>query len=531
MKESGLNYFYNELTLNTGFWDVLYTFEEGVGTNINSISGAQNSFNGTLTNSLNFWQKPGSGFFNGNPVIINNASGLFSNTWTMFFAYEKINTNNAILFSSINNNSGFQIGLTDSNKPYFLSPSNQQVIVACDNNFSSKNLISFSYLPNYLTIGYYNFTSQEVEAEFFNYNFNLIRSDNWNLGPSYTGYMDYFGYFSTYYDQNILSQLFSGIYNYPMGIGYNIQTTCSSGITGYQNVSFITTGITGYTLTTNPQTGDYAGVFPVSNTLISLTGIISNIIILSGITGTNCIIQTGSSFTQFEILSGYASSYGMQKIQLFEYLQQNDVVKDSYSYNLFDNNYNYTSTFNFTGFYLNQLYTTGQINIFLNSIGEANSGWYITGNYLIFTGCSATDLLFFDTATGNKNMFTVSGGLITFPFNYIGQEIFLNGINLISGYSFSTNDSSITLLNPITGINGYIFEYPIILNFNTGNYNEKTVNTFSRNTSNVYLNGARQQINIQYVEGAIFDNLSGNYYNNLSQTIIYDDNNNYWNTF
>ena len=118
MKESGINYFYGQLGLNTGNFGVYYAFEDNAGSNVVSVSGAQTGYSGTLSSVGNFWSSPGSGFFTGQTLTINNTSGLSSSAWTKIFIYEKIDTNACILFDSLNGVSGYRIGVTSSNKPF-----------------------------------------------------------------------------------------------------------------------------------------------------------------------------------------------------------------------------------------------------------------------------------------------------------------------------------------------------------------------------------------------------------------------------
>jgi hypothetical protein len=535
-KESGLNYFFQNQGLFSSTWDILYTFEAGAGTLINSISGAQSQFSGVLQNTANFWQKPGSGFFNGSPITIQNASGLYSPAWTMVFVYEKTTNNGGILFSSLNGTSGFQIGITDTNKPYFQTNNNGQIIVSSLNNYGSKNAVSFSYLPNYIGIGNYNFTSQTLEQEGFINNYNFTESDNWQLAPSWTGYMDYFMYFEQYYDGNVLNTLLSGLYNYPTGTGYNIQINCVTGIiTGFQNTVIVNTGITGYIVTYNTGTGytDYSGIFPPSTTQTPLTGILNSGLLSSGVTGNICYSTTGSQIILFSVLSGYVSSFGMDKLQLFTPIAKNDIIKNSASFALYDNNYNIPTIPGYSGFYINSnsnIVSGNQINMFLNGIAQSTQGWFLSGNNLLMTGVNNSEVLYIDNKVGNQNIFAATSGIISFPFNYSGQEIFFNGINLISGADYVNNGTGITLINNITGITGYIFEYPIVLVFQTGNYSEITGQRFDRGTSNVYLNGVRQGLGSDYVEGSAFDLFSGNYFNNSQNYLrfIYSDTNNFW---
>ena len=138
------------------------------------------------------------------------------------------------------------------------------------------------------------------------------------------------------------------------------------------------------------------------------------------------------------------------------------------------------------------------------------------------------DLATFDLKSGNKNIFTVTGGLTGFAFSYSGQEIFLNGVNLVSGYDFVLNGGILNLTSQNTGISGYIFEYPIVLTPRTGTSPMITGSLFWRNTSNIYLNGVRQPNYRTYIEGGIFDMLSGQSFNNSNLIELYDNDDFYW---
>lgn len=530
MKESGINYFFTKLELDTGSFSIMYLFEEGSGTNINSVSGAYSGFSGTLSNSSNFWTKPGSGFFSGNTITINNASGLNSTNWTKIFIFEKINTNDCILYDSLSGSSGYRIGITKTNKPYFESFNQEPIIATSSNNYSSKNLLAVSYLTNFVTFGLYNFNSQKLETESFNYPFEINNSYNCKLGNNITGYIDLFIYYNSYLSPQVIGQWCSGVYVRKTGTAYETYTICNTGITGYQEITFIETGITGYSINPSGDEGrDYfTGAFPLNYNEVQLTGIISSGIIYSGVIGTNCEIITGSQIDSLEFLTGYASSFNMEKIQIFDYICLSDKVKLSYDYTPFNDIYNKFGIRNYSGYLLSEQYDTGFIDLFYNGVGQSNFGWITTGDFIIISGAIYNDLAFFDIKSGNKLVFQVTGGLTGYSFNYSGQEIYLNGVNLISGEDFVLNNGIVNITNLNTGITGYIFEYPIVLNFQTGNTGMKILQGFQRNTSNIYLNGIRQPNKLAYIESAKFDLLSGTYFNYSGVESIYDNTDLYW---
>ncbi len=529
MKESGFNYFAGQLGLNTGSFGAMYTFEDGAGTNVSSVSGADPLYSGTLSSATNFWLKPGSGFSSGTTVTINNASGLHSEAWTKIFVFERVNVNPCILFDSLTGVSGHRIGVTKSNKLYFESFNEEPVVAASSNNYSSKNAVSVSYLTNSVTLGLYNFNGKTLESESFDYPFQVTRSDTQTLGGQFTGYWDYYIHRTDYLSPDVVGQWMSGLYARPTGYGFDVQTICVTGITGYQNVFVGVTGVTGRVITAGGDEGrDYfTGAFPVSHTVTDLTGYLSTGLYSSGMSGVACYPVTGAPTDLLEYLTGYASSFGMRKVQMFTHMETGYVTKTSWSYTPFVDAYNKRGVRNFSGYSMLERYPTGQINLYYNGIGQSNDGWTVSGTYLVISGTQSSDIASFDLKSGDKKVFHVTG-LTGYAFTYTGQEIYLNGVNLISGYDYVLAAGTLNLTNVNTGITGYIFEYPIVLTSQTGASSLITGGPFWRNTSNVYINGVRQINRASYVEGATFDLLSGQYFDNDLISEIYDNNDFYW---
>lgn len=527
MKASGINFFYNQLGLPANSLGVFYTFEDGAGSKISSVSSGNSIFSGQLNSVGSFWSKPGSGLFSGNNVSIFNASNFSNSSFTHIFSYEKISTGNTVLFDCSNSSiSGYTIGLTDSNKLYFQSYNNnlnQPIISTCYNNLGTKNLISLSYTTNHLQASYYNFNSQSFETESFDNYYNVTNSNFATLGLNYTGYMDYYLYFNNFYSSNILNSLVSGFYNTNTGVGYSVTSYNFTGITGYQSMPYIQTGITGYTTSSSGAdgVGDFTGLFPLYNIVVNLTGIVQSGNILSGVVGTNTIYQTGGLVNLFYTNSGYAQTFGMDDINLFSYIASRDMAKLSVSLIPFDNNYNFSLNSIYSGYNITNaspiVVNTGNICLYDNGLGQYKSGWLINNNILYISGSNINDNVFFDVGSPGA-----TGSLI----NFTGQQIFLNGLNLISGLDFRVNAGKISLTGVNVGINGVIFEYPIISSTITGVM--YTGQRFSRDSSIIYINGLRQMINNDYVEGSLLDLMSRNYYNFTGNNIIYNDDNLYW---
>jgi hypothetical protein len=526
MKQTGINDFVDKLGLSSGNFRVFYTFEEGAGSVINSVPNAQSLYTGSLSSVGDFWSKPGSGYVTGNYITVQNASGINSNFWTSIFAYEKVNERGTILFSSLAGTSGYEIGITDSNKLYFKAAN--QISVHSSTSLGSKGIVSVGYMPNNVTLGCYNPNAQTMESQSFNYNFGLTRSDDWKLMPG-TGYIDYYLHFDDCYSSRVLSQLGSGFWAYFTGIIYPVTTYSQNVITGYQTITVNQTGITGYQISTAGGGGInyYTGEFPSSYTSVPLTGIYSSSTYSSGVSGLQTYLVTGTPIYGYQILSGYISSFGMDKIQIIQDygVDNGDFVKVSSATLPFDNNYNYTTSYQYLGF-LAGVYNTGLFNIFQNGLAVVDSGWLYTGGYLYLTGANVPDVVTFDLVSGNQILLSITGNSMS--FSYTGQEVYLNGVNLASGRDFVTNGTNFVLTGNNTGLSGFLFDFPYGFPPITGFFTVRTGVNFLKGSSQVYINGIRQVLGADYVEGTRFDMLSGNYYNNQQGLSVFTDDS-YWN--
>jgi hypothetical protein len=526
---TGINAFYNTLALETGDFAVLYPYNDGAGTNVASVSGGQSEYNGTLSSAATFWPAPGSGFYSGTILTVNNASGAHSESWTKIFTYEQTQTGKLVLFDSLTGGSGCRIGVTDSNRLYFESFNSEPIVAASYINLSSKNAVAVSYLTNYVEFSYLNFNSQQMVSDAYSYPFEATRSDNWRLGGGAPYYSDLFVHLNSFQSPQVIGQLLSGLYAVPTGHIYETTTICTTGITGYVNVLVGETGVTGYSISPGGDEGRdyYTGAFPTSHTTSLLTGYLSSGIYASGLTGLSCSTTTGDLIPAYLYLTGYASSFGMNKVQLFTPLLSTDIVKAGFSYVPFSDIYNEPTVPQFSGYQMANEYPTGLLNVYYNGVAQGGSGWVVTGTYLFVSGAPVNSAIWLDLKSGSKRSYPVNGQT-GFAFVYSGQEIYLNGINLVSGYDYISTGNGISLLAPSTGVGGDIFEIPIVLANTTGNFTVLTTSPFWRDTSAVYLNGVRQQEDSLYVEGGVFDLLSGQRFSYQNVENIYDDNDLFW---
>lgn len=521
LKGSGINYFTQLNGLND-LWDVFYTFESGTSL-ISSMSGANPVYSGAIVgDTTSFWSKPGSGLFTGAYISINNHTGLAVPSFTHIFSFEELGTGKQLLYSNIDNASGYEIGLTDTKKIYAKTyNSDGPSVIATNFNLSSKNLVTVSYLSNSFEFGYYNFNSQSLETEQYTQLSDKIISNNQAvLGSGLNGHMDYYLYFNLLLNSDTLNRVISGTYKIPTGYTYETQTICTEVITGYQAVPYTITGITGYarSIISSDGVGDYTGLFPTSGLYSGVAGVLETGITQSGLIRQDCITYTGAKSVAYDTLSGYSDSFQMDKVTYLRYLDSSDFLKLNKEILPYRDLYNKNGEYLTTGFsFANSVYS-GNSNIYINGIAYTNSGTSFNQNLILNEFYSYPDQIILDLASGNQVVSLSEPHLIGFS----GQEIFLNGVNLVTGRDFTVTGNLISLTGQNTGINGILFEFPIILNNETGSKNLWT-GKLQRNTARLYLNGVRQHGYTDYVEGSSFDLITGNVYNQYNNLVMYDN--------
>ncbi len=530
MKQTGINYFYNQIAGTTDAMQVFYTFDDNAGSIIHNNTSGISGYSGILSSVGNFWSIPNTGNCTGQNIRITDASGLFSNNWTKTFVTKKVNTKDVILFSNLTGQSGYSIGLNNANKLYFQTINdNIPYIYTSQNTISSQNVLTVSKVNNNIQFGYYDLTKQKIEYESFGFNYSVARSDNWILAPSYTGYLDYFIYFNQNIGFNALQSIYSGFFYTPTGVSDIVQFITTTGITGYQSGLLTQTGITGFVSIASGGggTGFYTGLFPNSGVSVPLTGILSQTFFSSGLSGSSTSgVIVGQTVT-YLYNSGYAQLFGMEKIVNFFPLTGTDIIDYSNNRTPSLPNFNLTAGFLTSGYLLNSLYNTVKLNPYLNGLYNDTGDFTVKTGIMYISGGSLYDVMTFDIVTGTKNTFNYLGNGTT-PITYSGQEIYLNGLELISGKDFIASGTTIRLIGDNTGITGKLDENGLILNHITGNFTFYTGIPFSRYSSRYFINGLKQQINSDYFEGAIVDLLSGNTYNYFNNINVYDNNGNFW---
>lgn len=512
-KVSGITHFFTKLGLPTGSLKVFYSFEESGNAFLVSNPPGNQLFTGSISDTGAFWQSSGSGYFSNSYATIQNADLLSSNIWCAIFSYDKRSSGRAILFNSLGINSGYKIGVTDSNRLYFETTNQEPIVSMLSDSLGGKNIITVNYLPNYLTIGHYNANSSRIESESFNLPYELVQSNNWVLGQQLDGYIDFFAYFNESVSENILEKFVSGIFSQYTGQELQIYQTSTPVVTGYTLIPVISTGITGYFLSGSSGAGldEFSDEFQNSGTLIPLTGIISSGNFLSGVTGYQIKTTTGALTDLYDTNWDYLMSLGFDKINLLSFIDEQDNLGYFYSTEQ-SNNFNFIAKRSSSGFSVDNYYGSGFNHPFFNGVSIEYNINTISGNFISVSGTDYLDSVIYDKQTGIREIILITGTVLPIIYN-TGKNLFINGILMHSGLDFIAQPNSITLVNNSSLVTGYITTFSTSLTGATGNFDVKLTEMFFEQTSNIYLNGIRQKNQTNYIEGSRLDLCSGYKYN------------------
>jgi len=527
-KGSGINHFISQVGVSD-LLQVFYTFESG-GVTIPSVSGGIDIYSGLINGNINdFWSKPGSGFFSGNSVSILQ-TGMGQDYFTNLLSFELIKTGKHLLIDTLQNGSGYQIGVNDAHKLYFRSKDNDvDVYFTANFNLSSKNLISVGYLTNYVELGYYNFNSQTLEIESINASFGSTKNnDKFVIGSGLNGFVDYFLNFNLLISKTNLEKVCSGFCYIPTGLLRESGVICTNRITGYENIPFFKTGFVSCSgeILHADGIGDFSGSFPESSVVNRVTGVIESGYRQEPVFEVDCVSFLESESFLYESLTGYAMSFGMDKILMTNYIDSSDLCGFRVDRTPFYNFYNKPLSLVGSGFYTEDANGAENGLITLNGQCILDSGILKSNNFFISNLFSIGDDAFFDAALGSKKYFLNS--ITGIDIFYSGQQIFLNGVELISGLGFQSIGTKIFTVGEFSQVSGIVSERPIILPLVTGNNPFYSGDKFSRGSSIVFLNGVRQKNNYNYIEGSKFDLIKDNKFNENNNEVLYNRDGLFW---
>jgi len=375
---------------------------------------------------------------------------------------------------------------------------------------------------------------------------------NFNSGFSYTGVT---GIFVSGFSSGI-----SGITGYTTGVsGYSY-----SGITGYSGKSlgiYVDNCGNSQTLYQQvPVSGLISGTYVTAIALtgftyitgtkeIQLTGNISGSsgIYITGQVCNNIFTVTGDIL--YDVDQNYLKSLSYSEISLLSNIKQNEDIVEIYNepYQNTSLNYNVNLIYdNLNNYHTdNQILDSNKILLFANGQALLNSGYvlvqngydvnilpsadyYITGN-IITTNNSfiINDNLFYDSFTGNITGFLLTGyssGSVIPNVNFFNSLVFYNGQKLISGIDYTGSNQ---LNFSISSGDNYILIKNLPSNIVYQSGSTGTLNLNNKNLNNgcteVYLNGIKQKLNNNYVENSFYDLISGNYIEASTNSIIYNN--------
>jgi hypothetical protein len=627
MRYTGLKYILNNIDYNINDLLVGFDFQEN-----QSISNivfpnfwAPNSASGILDNTLEFYQYSGTGYFNGNTLMELNKPLVLGSNSTLLFSFEKLRQGNEILISSItgnsiNNYSGFCIGVNDANKLYFTywNPVEGPFTFTYNNILSNKNLIILNKSGPIISIGKYNNNNFNFEVENFQIKNNVFRENNkifiggnsqntfWASGSKFSGYVDNFYLFNNipfFYSELLASGIFSSVelvstpeircfetgvfieenYEYliPTGIGLQEVVTTEFQITGYETLltGYNYIKITGYEkiifgtgidncgveielFYNQPLSGLVYEEYTIQNPLYANIDVINYIQtelsgFVTGVTGywqlQEICEEIGRSFETIEFINNsFLNSLSFSEISLLK--QEDYPIKNKLNENIIEI---YLENYQPTKLYYNENIVFDRINLnytlpndiedlllFANGQLLINNGYnilesgydnliipitdyMITGDRVETNNFFTEEFdLFYDNVSGNLWAFKNTGNIINIP-EEVGSNywVFRNGQKLIKDKDYSLNNLTIQLINvPNTEENNIIIkEIPDNFIYYSGNINSlKLTGVFNNGCSQVYYNGIKQKINNNYLENSAFDFISGRFYENESNYIIYD---------
>ena len=441
-------------------------------------------YTGLIRNDNSFFYNQGNVIdFNGtNSVQVQNSTGLRNDFFTVYCAYEKTGSGQAVLFSTLdtagsNIYSGFNFGITNFNNYYYeyydsiygpttyvtSTKANTAGIVSVNKNLSNVNINIYD--PATEKFLYESFAIQTDRNNFNHLTLGSGKILPFFSGKNYIGKMNEFIFLQESLNSTYLNDLADGFI-------YNVNKTITfSTIDELYSYSGLTNNLTGaifdsssgvsFTCLNNYSFYDYLG---------QLSGSISG-----NIVGSN------------HIASGFFTGYTSQSFNYTNTVSRffsNVVITGSVTgYELQISGTGLTGTVNINAGEIVNICGSGIPLTFISGLTGVLSGYAITGvNY--FTGLQTG----IETTT-NTN-FTQ---LINFPFSGTVGANFTSSVvtgNYIYNFTIQNNGSYLTKVENITFTNQYI----------TGAFISKTSNlTINRGTSFIKNTGYLNSIGINQI--------------------------------
>jgi hypothetical protein len=481
---------YNADTNNISNAGAVYIFQANP--NIKNLSVFSGLYTGLIRNDNSFFYNQGNiiDFEGTNSVQVQNATGLKNDFFTVYCAYEKTGSGQAILFSTLdtagsNIYSGFNFGITNFNNYYYEyydntygprthitnAKANTAGIVSVNKNVNNVNINIYD--PRTETFLYESFPIQTDTNNFSHLTIGSAKVLPFFSGKNYIGKIDQFIFLQESLSSSYLNDLADGFI-------YDINKTITlSTFEELYSYSGLINDLTGAIFDSSSG---------VSFTCLNNYSFYDNLGIINGTISGNII---GSNHTASGFFTGYTS-------QVFNYT---NTVNRFFS--------NIVITGSVTGYELQISGTglTGTINInageIVNICGSGIPLTFVSGLTGILSGFAITGIDYFTgLETGIETITNADfTELINFPFSGIVSRSFASSVvtgNYIYNFTIENNGNYITKTEDITFTNQYI----------TGAFISKTSNlTINENIDFIKNTGYLNSIGInEIIYNKILDN-------------------------
>lgn len=515
-----------------------------------------------------FYSRSGAGMMTGQKISLSAPSGLSGDNWTHLIVFDKITGGRGVLFDSLSTGllwSGYTLGVNDANKLYFESYDQNGYSCRTSNiMLGQRNCVAF--VKSDETLSFYAFDAPH----------NSILSDSFNISAEFTrfsqniaigrgldaatypanAYVDDYVYLSDGLNPSALLALMSGLFSTVVTGAGPVTSVTRREITGYSTGQYMYSGVTGYVNIITGSGQNPFGIWEYQYQTVPLTGLIATgAKIVTPLTGDVVYSFTGDATTSVVFDDSLVTGMTLNEVSFIRKLYpSSDRTFLLTSTSLRTGDLNLVGSYDAINarFQLDDIYTG--IQAYLNGQAGFNLGTYPTGiGYYTGYGVSGTysltgfyaeaeatflpsDAFFYDVlpvVSGNGFVWAtnpVSGSLQPTMFISSSQHVFLNGVLLRSGVDYNISGGAFRWwTNDYSGASGVLSscDFPPSANpGQTGLYFSPSA--FQRTKSQVFLNGQRQLLNLNYIENHTFDLIGQTGLFEMDLSTVYNNSNSFF---
>lgn len=534
-----------------------------------------------------------SGFFQ-SENFLSISKDITNEDWSFFINYSGHNNaptgSSRILLSSVDSslfNSGFILGINNSNRLFFefAKEGGKKETLTHLRQLKKANSISISKTKNNINLNIFDFLEEKNYSEHFDIS-GYKESHRWRIGnlpSSISGYSGFSGkiFDIIYFDKCLSSSLLEDISDLSFASGYQPKQTIASGRQESQITQAVLnptgiislTGIIGTKNVFNYEI-DNIKIYKTENITGVVTGRVTEYITGEAMVTRNELITIEENkFYNYDFVSSFSDdsilflkpiaatdkyeiytettktnaigitpylSVNKNNPFVFDYKNQPRLLLGKVNKKTILNNNLETEI---SGFYLDERLNSPLLfNVYLNGSGlfserqyefiQAQTDFF---NFLRIkdTNTSATSELIYDIISGAQFEINFTGQSSVENSNFMGQDIYLNGLKLISGINYTQQNNTTQILNNNQLSTGKLFSMPrgsnSLLRY-TG-LASQTVQLSSGiiDGERVWLNGLRQLESVDYIKiSSINLQTSNNFIFSFSDS-IYNNNKQFFN--